>query len=177
MEKQTKNIITREWLEKELRFYNTGYLKAGLFTFVIVFFTCVPLCAFFIWLIVSSLDNLFLEIAGSVLFGGMFIVPIVFTALEILKTLSERKKLTRGEFDVVTCELSYKTERVTRRHTILLLNFPGFHEKQVDKTTYFHAGIGDEFYVVCYRTESKKQKKKAIKLLYSAKMYEYAALN
>ena len=51
MEKQTKNIITREWIEKELWFYNTADLKVGIGIFAIVFLVCIPFAAFFIGLI------------------------------------------------------------------------------------------------------------------------------
>ena len=170
MKKQTKNIITREWVEKELRFYNSADLKVGIGIFAIAFFTCVPFSAFFIWLIVGSTDNLIFKIAGSVILGGMFIVPVIVAALAIPRAISERRKLIRGEFDIVAAEMSCKTEKAGRRQIYLFLHFPGFREKQVDKTTYFHAEIGDEFYIVHYRTEKSN---KTIKLLYSAKMYEY----
>jgi hypothetical protein len=105
-----------------------------------------------------------------VLIGVLFIIPVAATAGGIFITVSERKKLKAGEFDIVVREMSYKIERATRRETILLLKFPDFREKRVDKTTYFHADMGDEFYIVHYRTNKAK---KTAKLVYSFKMYEY----
>jgi hypothetical protein len=170
MEKQTKNIITREWIEKELWFYNTADLKVGIGIFAIVFLVCIPFAAFFIGLIITVSYNLFFRILVSVLIGVLFIIPVAATAGGIFITVSERKKLKAGEFDIVVREMSYKIERATRRETILLLKFPDFREKRVDKTTYFHADIGDEFYIVHYRTNKAK---KTAKLVYSFKMYEY----
>lgn len=174
MEKQTKNIITRQCVEKELWFYNTADLKVGIGVFAIVFLVCVPFAAFFIWLTISGSDNLFFRISVSALIGVLFILPVIVTAGGVCNTLSERKRLKRGEFDIVVREVSYKIERSTRRETILILKFPDFREKRVDKTTYFHADMGDEFYVVHYRTERKDRKGKSIKLLYSLMMYEYS---
>ena len=170
MEKQTKNIITRQWVDKELWFYNTADLKVGIGTFAIVSLVCIPFAAFFILLTISGSDNLFFRISVSALIGVLFILPVIATAWSVCNTLYERKRLKRGEFDIVVREVSYKIERTTRRETILILKFPDFREKRVDKTTYFHADIGDEFYIVHYRTNKAK---KTAKLVYSFKMYEY----
>ena len=115
---------------------------------------------------------MFFRILISALIGVLFIIPVIATARSVCNTLYERRKLKRGEFDIVIREVSYKIERTTRRETILLLKFPDFREKRVDKTTYFHADMGDEFYIVHYHTN--KAKKTAV-LVYSLKMYEYVA--
>lgn len=170
MEKQTKNIITRKWVEKKLHFYNSADMKAGLLLCAIITAVCGILTAIVVGVTLTSAESLISKIVFSIIGGGVFVAPIVVVFCQLGNTVAEKKLLDRGEFDIVTRKLSYKKERVTRRNIILLLKFPDFSERSVDQTTYFHAGIGDEFYIVVYRTNRKKQR---IKMLYSAKMYEY----
>ena len=53
------------------------------------------------------------------------------------------------------------------KHIVEFLHFEGFKKIVVDHTIFQLTSRGDEFYIIRY------QNKKAIKLLYPVKMYEY----
>ena len=75
--------------------------------------------------------------------------------------------LARGDFDIVTRDVSYKSEEMVQRRLENYLHFCEFNKISVGHTTFQLASAGDTFYIVHYKA------KKDIKLLYSAKMYEY----
>ena len=166
MKKQTKNIITREWIEKELRFYNTADIKSrlvlcGVFTVILL-----PITIALIYGILLSLDNVLVKIVLSIFMGAITSSPIWLSFLLIQNAFCERKMLARGNFDIVTCDVSYKSEEMVHRHMEEYLHFSGFNKISVGHTTFQLTSAGDTFYIVHYKD------KKDIKLLYSAKMYE-----
>ena len=167
MEKQTKNIITRDFVEKELRFYNTADIRYALVVcgalsllFVPLIIVCV--CGFF-----SLFETLWLKIILSVLFGGFISAPVWGTLLSLIGSLKERKLLKNGHFNIVVCEVQYKDEKPVQRHTEKFLHFYGFKEISVENVNYDLVSQRDEFYIVHYKGDTN------IKLLYSLKMYEY----
>ncbi|MBE6577960.1 MAG: hypothetical protein E7653_07500 [Ruminococcaceae bacterium] len=167
MEKQTKNIITREWVEKELRFYNKADIRSTLFLMGVFFVLFIPLAAVAVSGVVQLVEKVWLEIVLSVLFAGFMYIPVWAHLFVLTKFLRERKLLLCGDFDIVTRAVSYKSEKLTRRNTEELLHFSGFKEISVGHTEYQLASQGDEFYIVHYKGSD------AVKLLYSSKMYEY----
>lgn len=167
MEKQTKNIITREWVEKELRFFNTARIKSTLVAVGIPSLLFLPFAFAVVRYFFTTYDKLWFEILMAVIFGGLLTLPTWICLSVILKCLSEKKMIDRGEFDVVKLELQYKSERRVRRSYEELLHFGGFKAESVGHTTYQLASAGDEFYIVHYSGNDE------IVLLYSAKMYEY----
>lgn len=165
MEKQTKNIITREWIEKELRFYNTADIKSRLVlcsVFTVIF---LPITIALVYGITKSFNIVLAEIVLSIFIGGITSSPIWGFFLLIRNALCERKMLARGEFDIVTCDVSYKSQEMVHRHMEEYLHFCGFNKISVGHTTFQLASAGDTFYIVHYKG------KKDIKLFYSAKMY------
>lgn len=170
MEKQTKNIITREWVEKELRFYSMADIKASILMCGILSTIFIALAVVMDVLVIEGAHNLIFEIVFCVLWTSLSLIPVVISVVSLCESIAKRKLFLSGEFDITTHAVSYKYEKVTRRNTILFLVFPGFKDRAVGNTTYFHAAIGDEFYIVHYRTN--KAKKRA-ELVYSTKMYEY----
>jgi hypothetical protein len=167
MEKQAKNIITREFIEKELRFYNTADIKSTLVfcgAFALVF---LPLTVGIIYGILSLLENMLIKIVLSVILGGITSAPIWLTLLGLRSALSERKLLICGDFDIVTRDVSYKSEKVVHRHMEEYLHFRDFNEISVGHTIFQLASAGDMFYIIHYKAI------KDIKLLYSTKMYEF----
>ena len=166
MEKQTKNVITREWVEKELRFYNTADIRSTLVWGGAVSLVTLPLAVFLIRAILTHLSGVF-SIAYALLIGVMFISPTWVFLFGICKHLAKRKMLQKGEFEIVERAVLYKKEKLVHRHTEECLCFLGFKERSVNHTTYQLASKDDVFYVVYYKP------RKDIEMLYSAKMYEY----
>ena len=108
-----------------------------------------------------------MKTALSIFIGGITSSPIWLFFLLTREALCERKMLARGDFDIVTRDVSYKSEEMVHRHLEKYLHFCEFNKISVGHTTFQLASAGDTFYIVHYKA------KKDIKLLYSAKMYEY----
>ena len=167
VEKQTKNIITREWVEKELRFYNTADIKAMLVLCGALSLVLIPFTVGFVYAICVFVPNVALKIILSVLIGALSTAPVWINLLGLRGALSERKLLRRGEFDIAVRTVTRKSEKPVYRHVEEFLHFDDFEEISFGHTKFQLASHGDEFYIVHYKT------RKTIKLLYSAKMYEY----
>ena len=165
MDKQTKNVITREFIEKELRFYNTADIRStlvlcGALSLFFVPLTIGVICGFF-----ALFKNIWLKILLSVLIGGLTSAPVWINLLSLKTSLTERKLLQNGDFDIAVCEVQYKDEKPVHRHTEKFLHFNGFKEVSVGNVNYDFVSQGDEFYIVHYKDLTD------IKLIYSLKMY------
>ena len=167
MEKQTVNVITREFIKKELRFYNTADIRSTLVLCGAISLLLVPLTIGVVCEILELFKPEWLKILLSVLVGGLVGAPIWLILLSLRTRLRERKLLQNGDFDIVVCEVQYKDEKLVHRHTEKILHFVGFNEISVGNTTYDLASQGDEFYIVHYKGF------KDIKLFYSLKMYVF----
>ena len=62
MQKQTKNIITREWLEKELYFYNTAALRTHAVICATVSFLLLPIIILCVVGLCNSIYNVFFKL-------------------------------------------------------------------------------------------------------------------
>lgn len=166
MEKQTKNVITREFIEKELRFYNKADIRStlvlcGVLSLLFVLFTVGIIYGFF-----TLLKTLWLKVLLSVFVGALTSAPIWLNLLSLKRSLKERKLLRNGDFDITVCELQYKDEKPVHQHTEKFLYFAGFKEISVGNVNYDLVSQGDEFYIIHYKGFTN------IKLIYSLKMYE-----
>ena len=166
MEKQTKNVITREFIEKELRFYNTAYIRSTLVLCAGLSLLFVPLTVLAVCGVCVAFTAVLLEIIISVLLGSVLSAPVWINLLCLIPKLKERKLLQNGDFVIAVCEMSYKEKKTVRRHTENVLHFVGFDGASVASTTFDLASQGDEFYVVHYKGLT------GIELLYSLNLYE-----
>ena len=161
--KQTKNEITREFIKKELAFYNKADIRSRLLLGIVLALLSVPLVCLCIFLI----DHLVLRILLSCLcallpFGVFALIYIV----QLVKALGEKKMLTKGQFEITTRKVLSMDEKVVGNHTETFFSFGDFKEISVGKTTRDITSVGDEFYIVHYRGKSE------IKLFYPAKTHE-----
>ena len=81
--------------------------------------------------------------------------------------LNERKLLLRGDFEIVTRNVQYKSEKAVHSHTECFLHFSDFREASCIQTTFQLTSQGDEFYLVHYTGQD------SVKLMFPAKTYEY----
>lgn len=167
MEKTTKNVITREWVEKELRFYNGADLRSVAVTLPVMALVFIPLTALIVSGVSSEVERVWLKILISVLIGALTSCPAWGCLCSLYFGLREKRMLQNGEFEIVTREVLYKIEKPVRRHMEEFLGFDDFGEVLVGHTDYQLAAAGDLFYIVRYKGRKK------VRLLYSAKMYEY----
>lgn len=167
MERQTKNVITRELIERELRYYNTANIRSALVLCAALSPLFVPLTVGTVCGVFALLKNTLLIILLSVLIGGLASAPIWIKLLALIRSLRDRKLIQNGDFAIVICEVQYKGEKPVHRHTEKFLHFNEFEEVLVENVNYDIVSQGDEFYIVHYKGHT------TIKLLYSLKMYEY----
>ena len=166
MEKQTKNVNTREIIEKELRFSNTAYIRSTLVLCAGLSLLFVPLTVLAVCGVCGAFTAVLLEIIISVLLGAALSAPVWINLLCLIPKLKERKLLQNGDFVIAVCEMSYKEKIYVRRHTENVLHFVGFEGASVASTTFDLASQGDEFYVVHYKGLT------GIELLYPLNLYE-----
>ena len=167
MNKQTKNIITRELIEKELRFYNKAEIRASLLCGGVLALICIPIAVLAVRAIVLHFESMALKLLLGILGGGVLTVPIWIMLFSLRGSLADRKKLLNGDFEITACTLQYKGERVVHKHIEEYFSFGGFDDISVSSTAFYMASVGDDYYIVHYKGSGE------IKLLYSAKTHEY----
>ena len=173
-EKETKNIITPQWLEGELRFYNKADFRACLLLCIIGCLIMIPVTAVIVVFGINTIENTIMKTLVLIILIPLLLAPVFFLTKGVVATLIERKKLNKGEYYIVLRELQYKKAKTVyrgRRHRIEeCLYFRGFEEREVSHTIYQLAANGDKFYLVYYK---QRKEKKDIRFLYPEKMYEY----
>lgn len=172
MAKQTKNILTRDGVEKELRALNKAEKRANLALFAVSTFFFLPIAVLVVYGLCSSLSSIPLKVLLSVFFGGVISSPFWLTLWSLALVRKEKGMLDRGEFCIAVHPLSYKSEGPAshRRNVLVLreyLHFDGFRRITVPHTTFQLASPGDAFYLVYYPGQ------KTIVFFYAADMYEY----
>ena len=167
MSKQTKNIITREFIEKELRFYNTADIKSTLVLSIAFSLLFLPLTAVVLYVFSSLFKNILLKIVVSLVVGGTISAPIWLNLFSLITSLKERKLLRNGDYDITVREVQYKGETRVCRHIAKFLHFIGFKDVLVGTVDFELSSQGDEFYIVHYKDHT------TVKLLYSVKLYEF----
>ena len=180
MNKQTKNIITRDWVEQELRFYNRAGFRFGLLTGGLITLLSAFACVFPGWFFFHLATSIWVKAAVGLFFGGTFLYAFFGVAVKhIVDRVLEKRLLDQGAFGVVVRRVQYKTEKAEYRvralrirlHRIRLkemLVFEEFGEVEVDHTEYQLAEAGDEYYIVVYYTPKPK-----MRMWYSCKTHEY----
>lgn len=167
MKKPTKNIITREYIEKELWFYNKADARSCILFSGILLLFCIPCTIMFISLSCAFAKSILLKIFLCIIsvFLGMSFEGIELVYL--IKALTERKKLKAGEFSIVIRKMLYKREVIERRTELHCLYFEDFKRVATGYTYYDLSSDGDEFYIVHYNGS------KEIQHIYPLSMYEY----
>ena len=167
MEKQTKNLITRAFVEEELRFNNTATIRYALVICAVSLPLFVPIAILVAGASASYIAHPILRVFLSVTLGGFIGVGAWIPLIVLLISLLKYRRTKKGAFSIVTCTLNHKRERMVHRHVEEVLGFDGFKEIAVGHTQFQLATPGDVFYVVHYHG------KRSIELCYSSKMYEY----
>ncbi len=171
MEKQTKNIITREGIEKKLCADNVASLKVSVFAFLATALVGILWVLFFI--------PSFFE-APNFGFGVLFFllaivgtVPAWVLSVRFVRDLKEYKHLKNGDLEIVIRPLLYETEemRYTRKTRVEYMqhkfHFEGFDAFLASPEQSKRFTRGDEFYIVYYKGSKK------VRLMYSFAFYEY----
>jgi hypothetical protein len=167
MEKQTKNIITREEIEQDLLFNNTASIKHTAVCLAAVVLVWGVISAIFLSLLPSGF--LWLDVIIWVFFIGIVGAPVWAISAMLIKALIERKHLKNGELEIVVRPLLYKEEKMVRGSDNFekVFHFKDFEEVLADSTHYQLSIPGDVFYIVHYRGS------RDAKFVFPLKLYEY----
>ena len=172
MERESKQIITREWVENELRFYNTAdikYLTVNLFSLGLVLGLLIYLALLLGWSVTASL---WLKIVPTCLLGGVYLIIMGSLLAQLIEHLMERRALKKGNFDIVVRQVQYKTEKLRRNTRGLAMDeylvFDQFGAIEVSHDEYYRTNAGDDFYMVVYYLPKPK-----VRLRYSKRSYQY----
>ena len=166
MAKQTKNIITLEWVAEELRFQNQAAIKSALVLIGAFALFCLPITAGIVYGICNVIEGLAIKTVLSVTVGAILCAPVFAMASALCGAIAEKGMIDRGEFEIVTRDVLYKEEKVVRRHTEKYLCFGDLDDVLVGETVYALAEKGDNFYIVHYKNSTR------INLLYSTKTHQ-----
>lgn len=171
IEKQTKNIITRQWIQKELLFFNTASLRSFFLLGAVMLLLFAPIVIAITCGLIARSESLVLKIVLITVLDGIFLAPNLIFAYYIVQRIFERQKIKKGEFDILIHRLEDKREQLAgtaRHHRIeYMFCFEGFLPYLPDYTIYQLASREDKFYLVRFRGQ------RTIQLLYPMKMYEY----
>ena len=170
MEKQTKNIITKASVLRDLQETNRLSIRSSIFVCVLLGIVLIPMMVgvgfgvawslrrgFWVWGLLTSL------------FEVIFCLPIVINVRTLWLEIKYKKLLADEKFQVTVCEVLYKREKLVHRHIEECLYFKDFGEAVVGHTVYQLTEAGDKFYI------AHCQGHKEPLAIYAAKMYEYEA--
>ena len=165
---ETKNIITKEAIEKELKFLNKADIRSSLVLIAVMALIFVPLSIIPIYIFFSVGRKTIL--LGICCFLGflVFLLPIFLNLIPLVKAINEAHLLKKGDWFVDVDEVRYKTEELEHKHTIDVLYFYRYERVVSGGAEFQLASQDDVFYLVIY-----KKKKPSVVLHYSQKMYEY----
>ena len=165
---ETKNIITRETIEKELKFLNKADIRSSLVLIAVMTVFFLPLSILPIYIFFSVGKKTILLGICCFLSFSVFLLPIFFNLIPLVKAINEAHLLKKGDWFVDVDEVRYKTEELEHKHTIDVLYFYRYERVVSGGAEFQLASQDDVFYLVIY-----KKKKPSVVLHYSQKMYEY----
>lgn len=171
MQKQTKNIITRDYVKNELLFRNKATLRSALLVSIVTSLVFIPLA----WITVPGALSVLRDGIFKFVFGFLYCVvlgtPVWILICGVCRYLFEIRAIKTGCFEITVRRLTLKEEKLVNygRNSRLEehLHFNGFHSVEVGHTAFQLATEGDDYYIIHY------SKKKQIELVYSTKTYEY----
>ena len=172
MKKPTKNIITRDFIEKELWFCNKASVRSSIIFLIMLLIFSILCTAMFIYLSCVLAKNIFMKILLCIISVAIGTVFFWFEFVALMQYLSERKKLKLGEFEVVTRKVLYKRMAYLKRGPSIYVS-KYKHEcvffEDFNHTIGYSSLLseGDECYIVHYNGSRE------IKQLYPLNMYEY----
>ena len=167
MAKETKNILTRQLVEKELRFYNKADIRSSALLIACLTPLFGGLAALMTVGVLGLIDHIGLRIFLLILILPTMTAPIWINLLSLISGLKEKRMLDKGEFEIVKKQLNHRSQRTEHRHIRYYFHFIGFEDRQVDKSTYDMTAEDEGFYLVHLTS------KYYIKLFYPESRYDF----
>ncbi len=168
----TKNILTKKFIEDELRFICNANRRAGIRLLICTSPICIAFALLMLWASVNAFNSLAPKIILGIIFISVPLLPVLLFIYMIYDGIRATKLVDNGRYTIITKELSYKTEEYRSRgrgsdYLARLLHFPDFNPIEVNSTTYQIASNDDLFYFVMFNNERQPR------LFYNSKMYEF----
>ena len=162
MEKQTKNIITRKTVEKELYLRNKADIRSPLVMCgILLLIFALPTIG-----IIALIQNIYMKILVAFLLGSGPVVAFLLQLFVLRISFKERTLLHNGDFEITVHKVQYKDEKLVNRFGAQkYLHFGGFKKIAVENANYDLTAQGDAFYLVHYKGSAE------IKLLYPLRAY------
>lgn len=165
MEKQTKNVITRKTVEKELYLRNKADIRSPLVMCGILLLIFAPLTIG----IIALIQNIYMKILVAFLLGSAPVVAFLLQLFVLRISYKERMLLHNGDFEITVHKVQYKDEKLVNyfgsARAQKYLHFGGFKKIAVENANYDLTAQGDAFYLVHYKGSAE------IKLLYPLRAY------
>ena len=166
MEKQTKNIITKDSIKSELTFYNKADIKSSIVSGIGMLPLFGGMTAFAVIAIWNYVDHTAVKTLLAFMLGILFASPIIIKLYQLDGALAEKKKIEQEGFEIAIRDVRYKCKIGFGRSECNLICFDDFGEVAVDNTNYELASEGDRFYIVHYKGQY------SMRLMYSCKTHE-----
>ena len=165
---ETKNIITKETIEKELKALNKADIRSTMVYIAAMTVFFVPLSIIPIYLFFSVPRKTILLGIGCFLGSFVLLLPVLINLFFLAKVINEARLLKQGDWFVDIDQVRYKTQEIKYRHTSNVLYFYRYERVASGGVNFQLASQDDRFYLVIY-----KKKKPCVVLHYSQKAYEY----
>jgi len=168
MENQKKTLLTRDIVARDMRKLNEERIHGDV-SFLLLGLLASPIFVGLVYLICSMQELVWLKVIFLVMIVAPLVFPLLNEIFSLFKDFRDRKRIARGEFDIVKRGLAYKSEEYRTRygsrggHLEHYMHFKGF-KKYASRADY--ASAGDVYYIVHYKNNDK------IELLYAADKYE-----
>ena len=166
MEKQTKNIITREMCQQRLISSAKEDLITSSILFILVTLIAVlPLVAFFGIFIMKY------SIVAGIIAIIIFLIPSAVLICTPLRAIISLRLYMNGGFSIVKDTVHHKAKGEHQRYIrggVDVIYFSNYGRFIASGLNFTISSIGDEFFLVII-----DNKKKSIAMAFNAKMYEY----
>ena len=98
---ETKNIITKETIEKELKFLNKADIRSSLVLIAVIAVVFLPLSLLPIYIFLSVGRKTILLGICCFLGFSVFLLPIFFNLISLLKSINEAHLLKKGDWFII----------------------------------------------------------------------------
>ena len=163
MARETKSLITREEVKKEMILVRKALMASSILYFAIILLICGP----FVGVAIAHMFSRFwwlylLEVA-------LFSVPPTVFLVKIIGYAKEKRLVENGEFSIVKDTVSRlsRGEIIARNQTADVLYFKEYGRYIPSQTVFDLTTVGEEFYLVILHN-----KKQEITEAYHTLMYE-----
>ncbi len=166
--KITKNIITRESIEKTLKESNKLCMRMDVMMLGIPSVVCLPVSLLLFSIVDIYPDGMIFFPILHILIAVSMLGPIIYWAVPVIQDIRNMILLKHEEFSIVVDEVAYKAEEPHGKSVAQFFYFHRYGRVYAGDVAYQLSSNEDAFYLVVYHTKKPK-----VVIAYSQKMYEF----